>query len=555
MRPIIYQIFTRLYGAAGKNPQPWGGRSLNGCGTMASLDAKALARIREMGFTHLWCTGLIRHATCTHYDGIPDCNPRVVKGIAGSPYAITDYYDIDPDLAVNPDKRREEYAALVRRIHKAGLRLVIDFVPNHVSREYHSICCPDGVRDLGADDNASLAFSPSNNFYYIPGEALHTDNLPVHDYAKSAPAYEEFPARATGNDVMHAWPGANDWYETVKLNYGINYATGERCFSPLPDTWRKMTDILLHWAATGVDAFRCDMAEMVPVEFWHYAITQVKAQYPGIRFIAEVYNPAQYRDYIRFGGFDYLYDKVGLYDCVRDVMCDRRWAGEITHAWQSVDDIRPSMLGFLENHDEQRIASPQFAGSALPGRPGMIATAAVSTAPLMVYAGQELGEPATDEEGYSGRDGRTTIFDYWSLAPLHRQRLGKLTPDEQSLQDFYRRLLCACNSSEALREGGLYDLMYVNPPSEVFDAQHTYVCLRHTRSEVLLIVCNFTAEAKDASVIIPEEAFRHTGLKERKRAILLPDLLSDYKAKSAILPNTPIKVTIPAYNGVILRLM
>lgn len=540
MRAVIYQIFTRLYGADSKKTEPWGERSVNGCGRMADIDTKAIRRIRELGFTHIWATGIIRHATCTRYDNIPDCNPKVVKGLAGSPYAITDYYDIDPDIAVDTDKRLQEFDALVKRIHKAGMRIVTDFVPNHVSREYHSICAPEGVKDLGDGDDTNVTFSPGNNFYYIPGERLHIDG------------YDEYPARATGNDVFHAWPGNCDWYETVKLNYGVDYSTGQKHFDPLPDTWRKMTDILLYWASKGVDAFRCDMAEMVPVEFWQYAIAEVKNKYRGIEFIAEVYNPQMYRDYIWRGGFDYLYDKVGLYDCVRDVMCGRRWAGEITHAWQAVDDISEHMLGFLENHDEQRIASAEFAGNAHAGRAGMIATAAVSKAPVMIYMGQEIGEAARDAEGYSGKDGRTTIFDYWTVDTIRRQRKGRLTDEEQQLQDFYKRLLRACNESEALREGSLYDLMYVNPPSEKFDAEHIYVCLRHTANELLLIVANFADRQQEASIEIPPEAFQHIGLAATEQPVCWQDLLSDYSVEAPLQPNVPITVSLQAQHGVIL---
>lgn len=551
-RPIIYQIFTRLYGAGVAEPRAWGRREENGCGTMSALDDKSLMGIRNMGFTHVWCTGLLRHATCTHYVGVPDCNARVVKGIAGSPYSITDYYDIDPDLADVPENRLDEFASMLCRIHKAGLKLVMDFVPNHVSREYHSIMAPEGVENLGAVDNTHWAFSPLNNFYYIPGDSLHIDNLPVHMYANEAAPFWENPARATGNDVFSSWPGANDWYETVKLNYGVNYADGSRHFDPVPSTWSKMTDILLHWASKGVDAFRCDMAEMVPVEFWQWAIAKVKQAYPEVRFIAEVYNPAQYRDYIHRGGFDYLYDKVGLYDTVRGVMCGQTWAGEITHAWQSVDDIRDHMLGFLENHDEQRIASPQFAGNAEVGQAGMAATALIGKAPVMVYFGQEIGEPALDAEGYSGKDGRTTIFDYWTVDSIRRMRTGKLRKSEKLLKQFYNRLLVACNSIDALREGALFDLMYVNPPSDIFDAQHTYAFLRYTAKEAVLVVCNFTAETREQTITLPAAAFGKDMLKEHKRAVGMQDALSDYALKSTVVPNGAIMATVPARSAVAL---
>lgn len=329
----------------------------NGCGKMDDFTKQALHAIKKMGATHIWYTGIIAHATQTDYTayGIPKDHPAVVKGKAGSPYAIKDYYDVDPDLAVRPEKRMEEFAALVERTHESGLKMIIDFVPNHVARQYHSLAKPAGTKDLGENDDKTQAFSPNNNFYYIPGQALGGD---LNLYDAEAGRYEEMPAKATGNNRFDATPNVNDWYETVKLNYGVDYIGNTGChFDPIPDTWHKMKDILLFWAARGIDGFRCDMAEMVPCEFWGWAIPQVKAVYPNLIFIAEVYNPNEYRNYIFNGHFDYLYDKVGLYDALRAVTCGYASATSITSCWQSVNDIWSHMLNFLENHDEQRIAS------------------------------------------------------------------------------------------------------------------------------------------------------------------------------------------------------
>lgn len=78
----------------------------------------------------------------------------------------------------------------------------------------------------------------------------------------AAEAYKEYPAKATGNNRFDAYPNINDWYETVKLNYGIDYQNGNTPhFNPIPDTWTKMLDILLFWAGKNIDGFRCDMAE------------------------------------------------------------------------------------------------------------------------------------------------------------------------------------------------------------------------------------------------------------------------------------------------------
>lgn len=540
MKPVIYQIFTRLYGADAAAPIEWGSRLCNGCGTFADIDTEALERMRQMGISHVWYTGVIRHACCTHYDDVPDSSAVVVKGRAGSPYAITDYYDVDPDLATNPAERMEEFHDLVRRTHEAGLKVITDFVPNHVARQYNSTHLPEGVRNLGEDDNKAHAFNPQNNFYYIPNEPLRWNS------------FEEWPAKATGNDVFSACPGQNDWYETVKLNYGVDYAGGGAChFDPIPDTWHKMLDIMLFWASKGIDGLRCDMAEMVPVEFWHWAIARVKEQYPGIIFIAEVYNPSQYRSYIQHGGFDYLYDKVGLYDTLRDVMCGRRWASEITHAWQAVDDIREHMLSFLENHDEQRIASPQFAGSALPGRPGMIVAACLGTAPTMIYCGQELGEQATDAEGFSGLDGRTTIFDYWTVQSLRRMRHAESTKEEKNMQDFYSRLLNIVSKERVMQEGALFDLTYANPPSDKYDPEHVFSFMRYTDKEVAIVTANFSDKARTINLIIPQHAFGVIGMREKNATAV--ELLSGKPRRAQISPNITVRIPLEAYGGSIIR--
>ena len=311
---IIYQIFTRLFGNTEGRCVQNGDITQNGCGKMDDITRQALHEIKDLGATHVWYTGLIAHATQTDYSayGIPKNHPSVVKGKAGSPYAITDYYNIDPDLAVHPEKRMDEFMRLLERTHECGLKFLMDFVPNHVARQYRSVSKPEGVKDLGEDDDITQAFSPDNNFYYIPGQRLEGE-IDLHD--EQAGEYVEMPAKATGNNRFDAWPNRDDWYETIKLNYGVDFIHNTGChFDPIPDTWHKMLDILMFWAGKGIDGFRCDMAEMVPCEFWGWVIPKVKAQYPDITFIAEVYNPNEYRNYIHNGHFDYLYDKVGLYD-------------------------------------------------------------------------------------------------------------------------------------------------------------------------------------------------------------------------------------------------
>ena len=323
---VIYQVLPRLFRNANITRKENGTIDENGCGKLNNFNDAVLARIHDMGFTHIWYTGVIRHATQTDYSsfGIPVQHAEVVKGKAGSPYAITDYYDVDPDLAENVSMRMTEWESLIERTHKAGMKVIMDFVPNHVAREYHSIRKPAGVRDLGEDDDKNMHFSTRNNFYYTWGDLDLNDvrcSKPEFKAFSSKEAkiyepYHESPAKATGNDRFDNHPGRNDWYETVKLNYGVDYCdAGGRSYhyEPVPSTWGKMTDILLFWASKGVDGFRCDMAEMVPCAFWSYATQILKARYPEVIVIGEVYDPNQYRNYVK-AGFDYLYDKVGMYD-------------------------------------------------------------------------------------------------------------------------------------------------------------------------------------------------------------------------------------------------
>ena len=560
----IYQIFTRLYGACqpAKN-LPNGTIADNGVAKFNEFTADTLQRIKDYGFTHVWFTGVLEHATQTNYTryGIHLDHPWIVKGRAGSSYAIKDYFDVDPDLAEDVPNRMAEFEALLERTHKAGLKFVIDFVPNHVARSYHSDAAPKGFEDLGAGDDEELAFTPRNNFYYCWGEPLHTENF--IEAEQGGVPYLEYPAKATGNDVFHAWPNRNDWYETVKLNYGVDYnGGGAQHFDPIPSTWQKMTDILLFWASKGVDAFRCDMAEMVPVEFWHFAIAQVKAKY-DVQFIAEVYNPNEYRNYIHHGGFDYLYDKVGLYDTLRAVICQHTSAAAITNAWQNTDDIKEHMLYFLENHDEQRIASDFFCGDAQKAIPGLVVAACMGNNPLMIYAGQEIGEKGMDAEGFSGKDGRTTIFDYWSVPSLrklssisHSLKSKKspnlvLTGKELSLYQDYQHILRLRNENQALSEGLFYDLMYVNyDGTEGFDCHRQYAFLRKTKDELLFCVANFSDNAIKCGVRIPAHAFDFLSIPSGEYSAI--DLISGVESTIALFPEACTQIKVRANNAILL---
>lgn len=516
---IIYQVFTRLFGNRNTTRKECGTIAENGSGKFNDFDSKTLKTIKKLGISHIWYTGVIRHATQTNYSqyGIPSQCATVVKGKAGSPYAICDYYDVDPDLAVNVEKRMDEFDKLVVRTHMAGLKVMIDFVPNHVAREYKSICKPEGIEDLGANDDKSQGFSPQNNFYYCPG--CHFE--PSFDKGD----YDEYPARATGNDHFDNHPGINDWYETVKLNYGVDYWTRFGHFSPVPDTWDKMVEILLFWASKGIDGFRCDMAEMVPAAFWDYATAKVKTQYPHIVFMGEVYNPSEYRNYIN-SGFDWMYDKVGMYDAMRAVICGQAPAHILTGAWQSVDDIKEHMVYFLENHDEQRIASDFFAGSAIKGLPGMVASVLMKSSPFMLYAAEEYGEKGMDKEGFSGKDGRTTIFDYWSVDTLCRAEAEALNEEERLVFAVHEKTLQIARKEKAV-DGDFYDLMYVNPSSENFNNEKQFAFLRKKDNELLIVVVNFDDMDVNIQVRIPSHAFEYLSIPEKKYKA--KDLLSGDK--------------------------
>ena len=568
-KTIIYQLLPRTFANFCTTRKNNGSIQENGCGKFNLITTKALREIKNLGATHVWYTGVIEHATQTDYSefGITPDHPSVVKGKAGSPYAIKDYYDVDPDLAENVDNRMAEFEALIERTHKAGLKVIIDFVPNHVARQYHSDAKPAGIQDLGEGDHPEWAFSPLNNFYYLPGEKF-APAFDIYDYT-------EDPAKATGNDCFSAHPGHNDWYETVKLNYGVYYqGGGEKQFHPTPSTWLKMRDILRFWAGKGVDGFRCDMAEMVPVEFWEWVIPQIKDVEWGVTttnaagkktykkkdpiiFIAEVYNPALYRDYIFRGHFDYLYDKVGMYDYLRAVTSKNYPVEGITQQWQAVGDIQEHMLYFLENHDEQRIASGFFCGRGMCAQPAMIVAATLGTNPVMVYAGQELGEKGMDVEGFSGIDGRTTIFDYWGVKSIQAwANNGKwdgkgLDDEQQELRSFYQQLLTLARSSKAITEGKMYDLEYAQ--AEGFNKHEYYAYLRHCEGETLLVAINFDDKHAEMQIRIPAEAFAYLQIHPCTE-VQLTDLLSGQTFTRPFLPNTPITLPLEAWKGMILKI-
>jgi len=517
---VLYQIFTRLFGNTNTTNTPYGTLQQNGVGKFNDINTTALTELRNMGITHVWYTGVVEHAVVNDYSayGIAVDDADVVKGRAGSPYAIKDYYDVNPDLATEVPQRMAEFEALVQRTHDEGLKVIIDFVPNHVARKYVSDAKPEGVEDLGASDDTGVFFSNQNNFYYLPGEAFQVpaDYQPLgqeNTFATKDGGFAEMPAKVTGNNQITATPHVNDWFETVKLNYGVNLQTGQEVFDPIPDTWTKTHAILTYWLEKGVDGFRCDMAEMVPVAYWEWVIPKLKQQFPEVVFIAEIYNPAQYGNYITRGSFDYLYDKVQLYDTLKAVIQGRNTAEQITVVMDQLAAVDDHMLRFLENHDEQRIASADFAGEAYRALPAMVASATLGKGPVMVYFGQEVGEPGLGAEGFGGEDGRTTIFDYWGV-PEHQKWVnggaydgGALNDSQKLLRNIYKDLLLTVNKDEAFAMGNFVNLSAYNyrQPNWGY-SPNVYAFLRTTASSVVLVACNFnTGQEEHCQIFIPDQ--------------------------------------------------
>ena len=520
-KPIIYQMLPRLWGNDKARPKKNGSLTDNGTGKISDIDDKTLEYIKWLGCSHIWLTGMIRHSTQSTEEGCMASHPQFVKGKAGSPYAICDYYDINPYLADNPSNRIDEFKDLIKRSHEAGLKVIIDFVPNHVARDYGRISPEEGHPMLGREDDKSVHWKEENDFIYYPGCEL---KLPTTCPKDMEPFYE-MPAMATGNNCYSSEPGINDWYETVKINY-CDYHT---------PTWDKMLDIVKYWASMGVDGFRCDMVELVPAGFMKWLIEEVKKEYPSVIFIAEVYKKELYNEYVRNVGFDFLYDKSGLYDTLRTIvekntddngMPVELWQSTmgITRSWQFLADLQPYMLNFLENHDEQRFGSDFFGKDAKNTFAPLYVSLFLNTAPFMIYFGEEAGERGMDEEGFSGRDGRTTIFDWWSVGSVRRLRKVIESGDYKSLDvktlikagmkreeaEVFVRFAEATRlaaSDPAVTMGTTYDLCYCNLSSDGFDKNRHFAFLRDHEDHTILFACNFSDKEAHIRLTIPEHAF------------------------------------------------
>lgn len=546
-------MLPRLWGNNNETLKQNGSLAENGTGKFSDIDNASLEYLKWLGCSHVWYTGVIRHSTQESCSGCIPSHPQFVKGRAGSPYAICDYYDVNPYLADDPEKRMEEFETLVERSHANGLKVIIDFVPNHVSRDYGKVCPTPGHPVLGAEDDKSVHWKAENDFFYYPGEKLV---LPTR-CPEGVKPYEEYPAMATGNNCFTSSPGINDWFETVKINY-CDFHTS---------TWDKMYDIIRYWIGKGVDGFRCDMVELVPPQFFKWLIAKVKDENPDIIFVAEVYKKELYNEYIRNVGFDLLYDKSGLYDTLRavveknsrdDGMPVDLWqsAVGITNDWQYLGDLQPYMLNFLENHDEQRFCSEFFCGNKGHIEAPLYVSLLMNTAPFMIYFGEEVGEKGMDHEGFSGRDGRSTIFDWWSIASVRRLRkvvesgvyksldaveLVKSGMEEDEAECFIRfaHAVRYAATDEAIQKGTTYDLCYCNYGSAGFDKDRHYIFLRDYNDHTVLVASNFSGKDAHMNIVIPDHAFEW---------MQIPITDSFY-------PGALIEVDVKAYGGSIFELI
>lgn len=591
-RPRIYQLLPRLFGNANETRRPGGGADENGVGKFDDLGEKALDELKAMGFTHVWLTGVLQQATATDHSGAgePPDDPDLLKGAAGSPYAIRDYFDLCPDYAQDPAKRKEEFEALVGRIHSRGMKVLIDFVPNHVARSYASNVRPDLT--FGAGDDRGKFFDAGNNFFYLTPDSGATGGrplrLPVPEGTDSAAGRdglfegEKETGRVTGNDVISWAPPADSWYETVKLNYGYDFAKktrhyphgGENGF-PVPDTWKKMDEVISYWQGLGVDGFRADMAHMVPPEFWHWLIVRARQRNPEAYFLAEAYagdaqvpsgdtqSAAVTRGEIMAellkAGFDAVYDDPS-YDALKNLFDGAGSADEL-------DKVRPrdfvfdNSLRYAENHDEVRLASPlHWGGHGMQtGKPVTALLFALSRGPLLLYSGQEVGEPASGAEGFGGDDGRTTIYDYWSMPEFAKWFNGgacdggRLSSGQKSLREYYRRLLHLADLP-AFRDGAFYPLNPDNAGNADYGSgQWIYSFLRYDAAsgQRMLVVANLhpAQSMKDLRVRFSGKSMRFLGWDtlagSRTVRILAGDRLGEVAGDDAAIRTTPAEMENP----------
>lgn len=541
LRPVIYQLMVRTFGNTCETSQPNGSITQNGCGKFADITPVALASLKRMGFTHLWLTGVLEQSSCTAYPNRPADDPAVVKGLAGSPYAIKDYFDVCPDYALVPDQRMDEFKSLLARCKSSGFRVLIDFVPNHVARSYASDVRPD--LSFGHDDDPSEFFVRDNHFFYLNDQ--HPGGGPPLKLPSPADldgvtlyAPESRIGRVSGNNVVSWQPSKHDWFETAKLNYGHDFTTGRNTShlpgpkahdAEVPKTWRTMDAILAYWQAVGVDGFRADMAHMVPMEFWRWAIHRCHDRNAQVFFVAEAYDndPAkltdgQVLDALIDAGFNAVYDAT-CYDIIQGIYQAGKWANDLDPLTFSGKRFHQS-LRYAENHDEVRLANPNHWGGLgmKVGKPVSAVLFAMGCGPVMLYNGQEVGEPAVSSHD-GGTHARTSILDYLSMPEFAKWVNGhafdgdRLSNEQKSLRDWYGKLI-GVTQARAFTSGHFYGLNHDNKENPAFGRVGDETCSGHwlyaflrrdsKSGQAFLVLVNFhgSETLRNVRIRIPSDA-------------------------------------------------
>ncbi len=540
-RPIIYQLVIRHFGNEVGLNKTNGTITENGVGKFVDINDRALIEIKKLGVTHIWLTGVFRQSTLTDYAqiGLPSDDPDIVKGRAGSFYAIKDYFDVCPDYAVNPKNRLIEFKALVKRIHGHGMKVIVDLVGNHVARSYQSVQRPD--LNLGLQDDQYTSLKLENNFVYLPQNQQTNLRLPFEKnqpqvdnrdgiYERETGSNGSF-VKATGNRILSASPAQNSWYETILLNYGFDFLSGRNLFNtgsetPANSTWEVLDEFVRTWTLDyGIDGFRADFAHWIPNDFWTWLIKRARARSNDLLFVAEAYDDKQG---LINAGFDAVYDDP-TYDTLKGITNQTALPTQLENLWfASSATASKKSLRYLENHDERRLASPLIVGSNPDesgfGSADMAALVAPLTylsgaGPILIYNGQTEAEEGRGQEGFDSENGRTSLFDYWTVPSLAKWRNGGsydgggLSRDAKKLQVYYRNLLNIAQT-DTFQNGKYYGLNYVNRGRQDFPQDKIFVFARYNtnQKQLMIVLGNWLQDSLTIKLSLPENLMLQAGL-------------------------------------------
>ncbi len=495
---VIYELPVRTYLAKGAHEE--------NTGKLSYLTIEVLKEIKELGVDYIWIAGILENANPKIVD------PDVVKGDAGSFYAIYDNWDISSQVG-----NLDEFDALIERAHSIGLRVLIDFIPNHTARVHKTdVVCKEEI-DFGKGENPNENFSLDNNFYYLGSNSTFVPpktSLPgvdgFFDMDIFMPGIQfESPARVTGNNVLSALPQYHDWYETVKLNYGLNLFSDGKPFIGASKTWKQMLDVAIYWLNKGVDGFRVDVTHGVAVEFWYYFINEVRKVQPNAFFVAEAFEEDPIKstgfslEKLFDAGFDSVLNGPMYWNLRRQALLSQNMNSSTYYhspgSRKSILDNGYSFTHYMGNHDEVRLASSFFAPS-LESRVdrawlGLAYSiyAALLPGNFLIHGGDEFQEEASLPGVFGGYDGRTSIFDF-VYQPQTRTWLYEERPHWMiNFREMYRRLFSLkkripFNIKHSTSNPTFIDLMKINDSKNISKWVSAYV--RFFNNERYLVVMN-----------------------------------------------------------------